>query len=182
MSLQWTTDLVIFASIAGVSVSMLLVSLLLGEIFEFGDDFFGDGDAPFFTNSSTVFAFFTAFGATGWVASGEFEMSGLTASGVALLGGFIVGGPIGFMLRVFKKNQGATNYTIGESVGETGVVALAIPPGNNGRVEVNLPGRGTMTLIARESNGGAVEQGALVTVERIVASIAYVTETGGQES
>jgi len=179
MSIQWTTDLVIFAGIAGVSVTLLLVSLLLGEIFEFGEDFFGEGDGPFFTNSSTIFAFFTAFGATGWVASGQFEMAGLTASGVAVIGGMAVGLPIGFMLRVFKKNQGDTNYSISETVGQTGVVALAIPTNGNGRVEVSLPGRGTTTLIARESNGGSIDSGSLVTVERIVASIAYVTEAGG---
>ena len=179
MSLQWTTDLVIFAAIAGVSVTFLLVSVLLGEIFEFGDDLFGEGDGPFFANSSTIFAFFTAFGATGWVASGQFEMAGLTASGVAVIGGLAVGLPIGFLLRVFKKNQGATNYSIGDTVGQTGVVALTIPAGGNGRVDVSLPGRGTTTLIARESNGGSINAGSVVTVERIVASIAYVTEAGG---
>jgi hypothetical protein len=180
MSLEWTTDLIIFASIAGVSVTFLLVSLLLGELFELGDSFFDADDGPFFTNSSAIFAFFTAFGATGWVASGQFEMSGLPASGVAIVGGLAVGMPIGFLLRVFKKNQGATNYSINDTIGQTGVVALAIPAGGAGRVEVQLPGRGNAILMAREAGGGSVGQGALVTVDRIVASVAYVSESGGE--
>ena len=182
MQIEWTTDLIIFAAIAGVSATLLVLSLLLGEIFEIGDQLFGDGDGPIFIDSGTFFAFFTVFGATGWIASGQFEMSGLPATGVAVAGGLVVGIPIGMLLRVFKKNAGATNYSLDETVGITGVVILAIPAGANGRVEVSLPGRGSQSLLARSTDGQPVSEGRLVNIDRVVSSIAYVSETGGKQS
>jgi hypothetical protein len=182
MPLEWTTDLIIFAAIAGVSATLLVVSVLLGEVFEIGDAIFGDGEGPIFIDSGTFFAFFTVFGATGWIASGQFDMAALPATGVAVAGGLVIGIPVGFMLRFFKKNAGATNYSLEETVGITGVVVLAIPEGSNGRVEVVLPGRGNQSMLARSTDGRPVQEGRLVNIDRVVSSIAYVSETGGKQS
>lgn len=175
MDLVWTSDLIIFAGIAGVSILLLIVSLLVGELFELGDSFFGDSDGPFFTNSSTVFAFFTTFGATGWLASGQFGMSGIPATGVALIGGIAVGAPIGFMVKTLNSNAGSTQYSLDDFVGQQGFVDLAIPGDSNGRVEVRLPGRGSSVLVARSSNKTPVDAGAVVMIDQIIASVAYVS-------
>lgn len=168
-NLVWTADLITYTIITGVALSLLLGTLLLGEVFEFldSDDSFG----PAFVNSTLMMATGVGFGAVGWIITATTDLNGLATALIAAVGGLLMGVPLGMVQAAMHRAQGSTDLSHNELTGRIGIVQLPTHPDLAGMVEIPSPDGSTVTLPAR---GGNFKVGDRVKIVEIVASTAFV--------
>ena len=152
--------MVAFLLIGGIGFFMLVLTWILGELFDLGHGlagFFGEhvGDvsveghhlelghhvegggmpAPSPLSSRVIFAFMTAFGGGGAAAS-VYGLSTLPSVGIGLGSGLVIGGLVyGLTLAVFRQ-QATSGFEVASLVGKSGRVVIAIPAGGTGQVSV----------------------------------------------
>lgn len=188
-----------FLLIGGIGFFLLVITWFMGELFDLGHevaDFFGDhlgslevdghhvelghgtdageaGPSPF--SSRIIFAFMTAFGGGGAIAT----IYGLSVPVSALIGvaaGVVIGGATWVVARILWQQQGSSGFEMASLVGQTGRVAVAIPAGGTGQVTVSAGG-GSSTLLARARGGAAVAPGSLVRIVGIEGDLLLVDRT-----
>jgi hypothetical protein len=168
----------IFLGIAAIGFIVLIISFVFGEIFEHGD-LFGGHDADFHADggvsmlsSRVLSVFVTAFG--GFGAIGIHLGYGIGASsGMGLVGGLVFGGLIYLFATFLYSQQASTDVRVGELVGMTGQVSVAIPKGGLGQVRCTL-GQTVLEKIARSKDGEEIAANTLVVVEAIVGECVLV--------
>ncbi len=144
----------------GVGVAFLLLSIVLGDIFDFLDflDFdLGDG----FSATPVFFTAVAAFGGGGLLGIGAFGLgtggSVLTGLGLAVIAGGLA---TAFFILLHKQEAGE-GFSISQLVGARGRVTLAIQPGKEGRVAVQHEGM-TRNLTATSSEALGVGEDVIV--------------------
>jgi membrane protein implicated in regulation of membrane protease activity len=122
----------------------------------------------------TIATFITAFGATGLVAMGLFEVtersSILWATGGGVL--FSVLTYLGFTYLLIKP-QGSSEVRIAEVVGSHAEVLTPIPEDGLGEIAFVAQG-GRVTYSARSVNKEKIARGMTVRITRVVGGVAYV--------
>jgi hypothetical protein len=168
----------IFLAIAAVGFIFLIVSFLFGELFGHADvgahggDVHGDLHGISFLNPRVLSVFVTAFGGFGAIAvhlGYRIEIS----SAIGLIGGLIFGGIIYLFARFLYGQQASSSFGVGELVGRTAQISVAIPAGGLGQVRCSL-GENVVEKIARTVDGGAIPANASVTIESIVGETVLV--------
>lgn len=167
----------IFLAIAGVGFLFLIVSFLFGELFghdvgSHGGDVHGDVHGISFLNPRVLSVFITAFG--GFVAIGVYlgyrvEIS----SAIGLVGGLIFGGIIYLFARFLYGQQASSGVGVGELVGRTAQISVAIPAGGLGQVRCAL-GETVVEKLARTVDGQAIPAHTSVTIESIAGETVLV--------
>src|SRR5690606_3562008 len=118
----------IFAIIGGVGFIFLLVSLVLGDIFEMfgGDADPGGADGTDFGlfDSRVIAVFITAFGGCGLIAAGA-GFGSVPSSLSGLLGGVIFVGVVSAFGRVLVSLQAASSVTDVDLIGRTAQVTVS---------------------------------------------------------
>ena len=169
----------VFLGIAAVGFVFLLISLLLGEVFEhFGDTAFehdhdlGHGGPSFFS-ARIMSVFITAFGGFGAIAT-NYGYGVLPSSGVGFASGLFFASLIYGFARFLYGQQASSDVRSSDIVGRTARVIVAIPAGGVGQVRCQI-GEDLMDKIARASDDGAIPENTAVKVERVLGEIVVVS-------
>lgn len=169
--------LTIFIIIGGVGFVFLLLSLVIGDIFEavgFDFDFGGSGGHDFgLLDSRVLSVFITAFGGFGAIAV-QMGFGAIVSSIIGLLGGLVFGGVVSMFGRFLVGQQASSTVTDDALVGRTAQVTVAIKPGQIGQIVCRV-GDERVEKIARSVNGEEIKTGTLVKVESIAGDSVIVS-------
>ena len=168
--------LVLFAIIGGVGFLFLLISLVVGDVFEavgFDLDGGADGGTDFGLLDSRVIAvFLTAFGGFGVIAA----QNGLGAVGssiAGLIGGIVFAAVVSVFGRFLIGQQASSSVSDEDLVGRTAQVTVTIKPGAVGQITAKI-GDERVERIARAKDGREMATGSIVKVDSVVGDSVIV--------
>jgi hypothetical protein len=168
----------IFLAIASVGFLFLIISMVFGEIFGHGDigahggDVHGDAHGVGFLNLRVLSVFVTAFGGFGAIGVHLGYRTEISTA-IGLVGGFVFGGIIYLFASFLYGQQASSGVGVGELVGRTGQISVAIPAGGLGQVRCAL-GENVVEKLARTVDGGAIPANTSVKIESIVGETVLV--------
>ncbi len=164
-----------FIAIAVFGFVFVVGSSIFGDLFEHGDldhDVDGHGGGPSLLSTRILSVFVTAFG--GFGAIGSYLNYGLGVSTAMAFGGGVVFGGIIFFFASFLYGQQASSHVrIGDLVGNTAEVTVAIPAKGLGQIRCTI-GDSVVEKVARSKDGGGIPANTLVKVEEIVGETVLV--------
>ncbi len=167
--------LALFAIIGGIGFVFLLVSLVVGDIFEaVGFDLdAGDSGLDFgFLDSRVLAVFITAFGGFGAIGV-QIGFGAIGSSLIGLLGGVIFGGIVSLFGRFLIGQQASSSVTDDDLIGKTAQVAVGIKQGQVGQISVRI-GDERVEKIARSKDGEEIKVGAIVRVAAVAGDSVIV--------
>lgn len=172
----------IFLAIAAIGFLFLIISFLFVEMFSHGDvgahggDVHGDTHGVGFFNTRVVSVFITAFGGFGAIGV-HLGYSTETSTLIGLVGGAVFGGII-YLFASFLYNQQASSGTlVGDLVGLTAEVSVAIPKGGLGQVRCCL-GENVIEKLARTVDGEGIPANTSVKIESLAGETLLVRRIG----
>lgn len=172
--------LALFAIIGGIGFVFLIVSLVVGDIFEaVGFDLGVGGDAGVdfgFLDSRVLAVFITAFGGFGAIGV-QMGFGAVAASLIGLLGGAIFGGVVSLFGRFLIGQQASSSVTDDDLIGRTAQVAVAIKPGEVGHISIRI-GDQRVDKIARSRGDEEIKAGTLVKVAAVAGDSVIVEIEG----
>lgn len=173
--------LTLFVIIGGIGFVFLLISLVVGDIFEMfggGPDIGVDSGVDFgFLDSRVLAVFITAFGGFGAIGA-QMGYGAVVSSLIGLLGGVIFGGVVSLFGRFLIGQQASSSVTDNDLVGRTAQVTVAIRAGEVGQISARI-GDERIDKIARSSDGEEIKAGTMVTVAAVAGdSVIVETERG----
>lgn len=173
--------LTIFLAIGGIGFLFLLISLLIGDLFDligFEIDSNLDGHDFGLLDSRVVSVFLTAFG--GFGAIGALWGNGaLISSGFGILGG-VVFGAIVYYFGKFLHNQQVTSSISNEDlIGRTAQVTVAIMPNQLGQVTFTI-GEERIEKLARSADNSQIEAGTKVRIYAFAGDSVLVRADKGE--
>ena len=164
-----TTFTMVFLVIFGIGFLFLMVSLLIGDLFEafdFDVDFDadgGEGNSFGFFDSRVISMFLTAFGGTG--ALGLLYGYGLLLSSViGVVSGLVFGGFIFAFGYLLFSQQSSSSVSSRDLVGRTAKVTVGIEEGGIGQISCKI-GEERVEKIARTRSGKMISAGETVFIE-----------------
>lgn len=170
------SSLLVFLAIAAIGFIFLLVSLLVGDIFDsFGIDSGLDGgaDGHGLLDSRVISVFVTAFG--GFGAIGIQAGLGIVASSLmGLAGGVVLGGLVSLFARFLYKQQSSSSVSTGQLIGRTAQVIVAIAPGGVGQISCRI-GEERVEKLARSKDNSEIKAGAMVRVDEVAGGSVIVS-------
>jgi len=170
------TPLIVFLSIAAVGFVFLLISLVVGDLFDsFGLETGLDGgaDGHALLDSRVISVFVTSFG--GFGAIGIQAGFSITASSLLGLGGGIVlGGLVSLFARFLYKQQSSSSVSTAQLVGRTAQVVVSIAPGSLGQVSCRV-GEERVEKLARARDNREIKAGSTVRVEEVAGDSLIVS-------
>ena len=170
------SPLMVFLGIAAIGFVFLLISLLIGDVFDnFGMDTGLDGgvDGHGFLDSRVISVFITSFG--GFGAIGIQSGLGIVASSLlGLAGGVVLGGLVSIFARFLYKQQASTSVTTAQLIGRTAQVIVPISPGSLGQVSFRI-GEERVEKLARSKDDLEIKAGSLVRVDEIAGDSLIVS-------
>lgn len=174
--------LALFAIIGGIGFVFLIISLVVGDIFEavgFDLGVAGDAGVDFgFLDSRVLAVFITAFGGFGAIGV-QMGYGAVAASLIGLLGGVIFGGVVSLFGRFLMGQQASSSVTDDDLIGRTAQVAVAIRPGEVGHISIRV-GDQRVERIARSRGDEEIKAGTLVRVAAIAGDSVIVEIEGGK--
>ncbi|HSK62664.1 MAG TPA: NfeD family protein [Pyrinomonadaceae bacterium] len=162
------TPLAVFLGIGAVGFVFLVISLVLGDIFEsFGIETGLDGGAEghALLDSRVISVFVTAFGGFGAIGI-QMGLSIGASSIVGLIGGIVLGGLVSLFGRFLYKQQSSSSVTTAQLVGRSAQVIVAIAPGSIGQVSCRI-GEERVEKLARARDNREIKAGATVRVDEV---------------
>jgi hypothetical protein len=182
------SPLAVFLGIAAIGFLFLAITLMFGEFehdMDVGHDVDLDHDVhiehdvgghehggPSFFSSRVISVFVTAFGSVG--AIGIYLGFGVLPSSLL---GFIGGVGLGWLVYVFGRflysQQASSDITMGDLLGQTARVTVAIPRGNFGQVRC-VVGETQVEKIACSNDGNEIPFNSLVRIEDVQADTVVV--------
>lgn len=171
----------LFAIIGGIGFIFLLISLVVGDIFEsIGFDLDGspDGGVDFGLLDSRVLAvFITAFGGFGVIGAQQ-GFGAFMSSLIGLLGGVLFGAAVSVFGRFLIGQQASSSVTDEHLIGRTAQVTVAIKVGTVGQITAKI-GDERVERIARTKGGIELPAGSIVRIESIVGDAVIVAAEDG---
>ena len=171
--------IMLFAIIGGAGFVFLLVSLVVGDVFEMAgiDLSAADGGMDFGLLDSRVLAVFvTAFGGFG-VIGAQMGFGAVGSSMAGLLGGVVFAAVVSVFGRFLVGQQASSSVTDNDLVGRTAQVTVAIKPGTVGQITAKI-GDERVERVARAKDGMEITAGSLVKVESVVGDSVIVVPEG----
>ncbi|MCB1024989.1 MAG: hypothetical protein KDB79_11390 [Acidobacteria bacterium] len=173
----------IFIAVGAFGFLFLLISLVIGDIFEHLD-FSADHDFEFehelefdheldgshgghygIINSRVLSVFLTAFGVIG-AAALQFGFGGLISVLFGIGGGLVLGAVVFAFGYFLYSQQASSSITIRDMIGRTAEVTVAIEAGTVGQISCRI-GEETVEKLARSRNGEEIKRGTSVFIEEI---------------
>ena len=170
------SPLMVFLAIAGIGFVFLLVSLVVGDIFDsFGFDTGVDGgaDGHGLLDSRVISVFVTAFGGIGAIGI-QMGLSIVASSLLGLAGGVVLGGLVSLFARFLYKQQSSSTVSAAQMVGRTAQVIVSIAPGNLGQVSCRV-GEERIEKLARSKDNLEIKAGSMVRVEEVAGDSVIVS-------
>lgn len=170
------SSLGVFLAIAAIGFIFLLVTLVLGDIFDsFGIDTGVDGgvDGHGFLDSRVISVFVTSFGGCGAIGM-QMGLSLVASSLMGLAGGVVLGGLVSLFARFLYKQQSSSSVGTEQMVGRTAQVIVSIAPGSLGQVSCRV-GEERIEKLARSKDNLEIKAGAMVRVEAVAGDSVIVS-------
>jgi membrane protein implicated in regulation of membrane protease activity len=125
-------------------------------------------------NASTAMAFLAWFGGTGYILTRASHLMAIACLGFAILSGLIAGWLVfKFMAKLTHGSESRLNEADYRIEGSLGTISIPIRKEGTGEVIFSLGGV-RRSFGARCDNGGTIDKGAEVVIERYDKGIAYV--------
>lgn len=167
--------LVLFAIIGGIGFLFLLISLVVGDVFEaVGFDLDGGATGTDFglLDSRVIAVFLTAFGGFGVIAA-QNGFGAVGSSIAGLLGGLVFAGVVSVFGRFLIGQQASSSVSDETLLGRTAQVTVAIKPGAVGQITAKI-GDERVERIARAKDGAEIATGSIVKVESVIGDAVIV--------
>lgn len=168
--------LTLFVIIGGLGFAFLLVTLVVGDIFEmFGGtpDIGVDSGVDFgFLDSRVLAVFITAFGGFGAIGV-QLGFGAVVSSFFGLLGGVIFAVVVSLFGRFLVGQQASSTFTDDALIGRSAQVTVTIKPGEMGQISTRI-GDERVDKIARSKDGDEIKAGMTVTVAGIAGDSVLV--------
>ena len=170
----------IFLVIGGLGFLFLLISLVVGDIFEaVGFDFGLDTSHDFGIFDSRVIAIFlTAFGGFGTIAV-SLGWGAAGGSLFGLLGGFAFGAIVFYFGKLLYSQQSSSSVSAEDLIGRTAQVVVNIKPDGLGQISC-LIGEEKVEKLARTVSGEEIKAGQLVRIDSIGSDSVIVSVDNGE--
>ncbi len=144
-----------------------VLTIFVGDIFNIHFDL-GGGQLPFIS-PTTIAAFVTVFGGTGYYLSEKTGLSGALISGIAIVIAIIVSGLMFFFVVVPLLNAEKTAaYSAHEMIGRTAEVITIIQDNSKGEI-IYEQGGSRLSAPAKSANGLSIKQGEAVTIMDVLS-------------
>jgi len=170
------SSLLVFLAIAAIGFLFLLVSLVLGDVFDSFDidgGLDGGADGHGFLDSRVISVFVTSFGGFGAIGI-QMGLGIVVSSFVGLAGGVVLGGLISLFARFLYKQQSSSSVGTAQLIGRTAQVIVSIAPGSLGQVSCRI-GEERVEKLARSKDNREIKAGAVVRVEEIAGDSVIVS-------
>lgn len=170
------TPLIVFLGIAGIGFVFLLITLIVGDIFDsfgFETGLDGAGDGHGFLDSRVLSVFVTAFGGVGAIGI-QMGLSIVASSLLGLAGGIVLGGIVSLFARFLYKQQSTSSVTTTQLIGRTAQVTVSIAPGSLGQVSCRV-GEERVEKLARARDNREIKAGAMVRVDEVAGDSLIVS-------
>ena len=175
--LSSVTPLIVFLGIASLGFIFLLLSLVIGDIFDsFGFETgldVGDGQGHGFLDSRVLSVFVTAFGGFGAMGI-QAGLSVFASSLLGLGGGIVLGGVVSLFARFLYKQQSTSSVGTTQLVGRTAQVIVSIAPGSLGQVSCRV-GEERVEKLARARDNLEIKAGSTVRVDEVAGDSLIVS-------
>lgn len=170
----------IFLAIGGVGLLFLLISFVVGDLFEaIGLDFGLDASHDFGVFDSRVVAvFLTAFGGFGAIGV-ALGYAAIGASLFGLFGGFAFGAIVFYFGKMLYSQQSTSSVSAADLVGRTAQVVVGIKPDQIGQIACRI-GEERVEKLARTANGEEIKAGQTVRIESIGSDSVIVSIDDGR--
>lgn len=172
--------LLLFAIIGGLGFVFLLISLVVGDVFEaVGFDLNGGIDAGLdfgLLDSRVIAVFITAFGGFG-VIGAQMGFGAVGSSLIGLLGGVVFAAVVSVFGRFLVAQQASSSVTDNDLIGRTAQVTVAIRAGAIGQITAKI-GDERVERIARAKDGAEISTGSIVKVESVIGDSVIVVPDG----
>lgn len=170
----------IFLVIGGIGFLFLLISLLVGDIFEaIGFEIGLDTSQDFGVFDSRVIAIFlTAFGGFGVIGT-VLDFGAVAGSLFGLLGGFIFGAIVFYFGKLLYNQQSSSSVSEADLLGRTAQVIVSIRPDHLGQISC-LVGEERVEKLARTAHGEIIKAGQFVRIESIGSDSVIVSLDNGE--
>ena len=172
--------LLLFAIIGGLGFVFLLISLVVGDVFEaVGFDLNGGIDAGVdfgLLDSRVIAVFITAFGGFG-VIGAQMGFGAVGSSLIGLLGGVVFAAVVSAFGRFLVAQQASSTVTDNDLIGRTAQVTVAIRSGAIGQITAKI-GDERVERIARAKDGAEISTGSIVKVESVIGDSVIVVPDG----
>lgn len=170
------TPLMVFLGIASVGFVFLILSLVVGDLFDslgfdLGIDGGADGHAAL--DSRVISVFVTAFGGFGAIGI-QVGFSIVASSLLGLGGGILFGGLVSLFGRFLYKQQSSSSVTTAQLVGRSAQVVVSIAPGSLGQVSCRI-GEERVEKLARARDNSEIKAGATVRVDEVAGDSLIVS-------
>ncbi len=170
------SPLIVFLVIAAIGFVFLLISLVVGDIFDsFGFETGLDGGAEghALLDSRVISVFVTAFGGFGAIGI-QMGLGIAVSSLVGLAGGVVLGGLVSLFGRFLYKQQSSSSVGTAQLIGRTAQVIVAIAPGSLGQVSCRI-GEERVEKLARSKGTLEIKAGTIVRVDEIAGDSVIVS-------
>ena len=170
------TPLIVFLCIAAVGFVFLLISLVVGDLFDsfgFETGLDGGADGHALLDSRVISVFVTAFGGFGAIGI-QAGLSITLSSLLGLGGGIVLGGLVSLFARFLYKQQATSSVTTSQLLGRTAQVIVPIAPGSLGQVSCRV-GEERVEKLARARDNREIKAGTTVRVDEIAGDSLIVS-------
>ena len=177
---EYLSGLMIFLLIGAAGLVFLLVSLVVGDLFDhFNVDagFDTSPEGPGFLDSRVISVFLLSFGGFGAVGT-QMGLGPLSSSLLGIAGGLILAGLVSLFGRFLYNQQASSIVSAEQLVGRTAQVSVGIQPGNVGQVLCRV-GEERVEKLARSRNNEEIKAGTLVRIEEIAGDSVIVSTDDG---
>jgi len=168
--------LLVFLIIAALGFIFLLVSLVVGDIFDglgFETNLDGGADGHALLDSRVLSVFVTAFGGFGAIGT-QMGLGLVGSSLLGLAGGLGMGGVVSLFARFLYKQQATSSVGTAQMVGRTAQVIVSIVPGSLGQVSCRI-GEERIEKLACSKDNQEIKAGSIVRVEGIAGDSVIVS-------
>ena len=168
--------LMVFLAIAAVGFVFLLISLVVGDIFDslgFETGLDGGADGHGFLDSRVISVFVTSFGGFGAIGI-QMGLGIVVSSLLGLAGGVVLGGLVSLFARFLYKQQSSSSVGTAQMIGRTAQVIVSIAPGSLGQVSCRI-GEERIEKLARSKDNREIKAGAIVRVDDIAGDSVIVS-------
>ena len=165
--------MLLYFAIALIGTLFLILSAVLGEVF----DFFGDADVDGDVHplSGKVLATgMTAFGATGMITQ-YYDWGPLLSAATSALAALFLGAAAWWLISTLQSQTASTDTIVSSMRGHSAQVTIAISPGQIGEVQLSSA-TGSRHMSARAIDGGSIPAGTSVRVVETSGSVLLVEQ------
>src|SRR5688572_25481640 len=166
----------VFLAIAAIGFVFLLISLIVGDIFDslgFDTGVDGGADGHGLLDSRVISVLVTSFGGFGAIAI-QMGMGIVASSLIGLAGGVVLGGLVSLFARFLHQQQSSSSVGAAQMIGRTAQVVVAIAPGSLGQISCRV-GEERIERLARSRDNLEIKAGAMVRVEEIAGDSVIVS-------